>query len=320
MLSAGLILGPLSQVSQAQSYGVSIDFVFQTSAFVGQDIEILGVVTILARLSDVDTVTVSLSAPDTGTTALEAVFDSSIPAGTEFPFDISHFTLHEGQFTLVVSSTGAGTLLTETYPVPNYALSVEVGPLEGGGGSIFEVETRLDLGEMVVIQSRFDVIYQVAGDTEVETDVVTLLDPDFLRLFDPMPEPDENFGSWFITHTVDVPPGDQLLEVSVIDHSIGSVVLTNTFPLQAEDRIQDLENNVRDLEETTSNLEESLGTLKNETEELQRVGVVTIPASVIATVALFISALTLLIQLGLVKLRRRREGESEARLPPEFER
>lgn len=299
-LLIALVLTPVTQPAAAQSYSVEIDFVFQTSDLIGQTIDVFGRIVVVTPRIASDNVTVALRSPE-GTVERTTI---PIPADAvppeEFAFQVGHATVLAGEFTLVVSSQAeAAVIHEEAFPVSAYEVSVEVVPLAEGASSDILVRTVVDIGEMDVVFSRFDVEYTLDDRVFTEMDTVVLVDPDLIDLVELPPNP--RYGTWEFLQTFSLSQGNHTLEVRVIDLSVALEVHAEAFQLSVGDDLASLRG---DLGEARGDLND----LQNATGSLQQASAVTLPLSALSVVALGASLLSLLIQFGLLTVRRRGQG------------
>jgi hypothetical protein len=345
ILATLLAVGVVSQEARAQSYAATVDFAFQTSSFLGQDITVFGRVTVLVDRTEPDEILITLTAPDTGTVQESINIPFSAQTGDEFPFNITHFTFVKGQFTLVVKSTVENEVIfTRNFPVPNYQVSVSISATEGEIGTEFVVETTIDSDEMTVIFTRFDIQYIVDGSTVRQSEVVVLVDPSLL------PPQYKDYGNWYITQSFAFEAGDHTLEVRIIDESIGEEVFSKSFTIRVVDQFQGIEDRLAAVEaaivslesnvtlfgvdvsavkaeietlrqeieaarqtyptvgERLDDLEERLNQLESRAVALERTSAVTTPVAWLSLVAIVLSSISLLVQFGILKLRRKGEG------------
>jgi hypothetical protein len=344
LLTVFVALGLGSQDAEAQTYSAVVDFAFQTSSFLGQDITIFGTVTLLELLPESDTITVTLIAPDTGFNQTTFLIPLNSEKGDRFPFVISWITFVKGQFTLIVESELEGEIMRQVFPVPNYVVSVSISSTEGELGTEFIVETVIDSDRMAVIFTRFDVQYIIDGTMVRKSEIVVLVDPRLL------PPQYGDYGKWYITESFSFEAGDHTLEVRVVDESIGDVVQSKVFSLRVVDQFQGIEDRLAQVETALASLEsnvtlfgtdvatvksqiedirleieaarrayptmggrldaleEKLNTLEGRAVALERTSAVTTPVAWLSLVAIVMSSVSLLIQFGILKFRRKGQG------------
>lgn len=305
MLMAAALAGPLTSPAAGQGYSATVDFAIQESFLVGQQITVLGTFTTLASRDTADVVTVSLEAPDQIPVLREFFVAQGTAAGTTFTFGddpqnpITQATFQEGAFTLTIRSQSEGIILQRTYPVPNLSISVRVVPPAGGVGSDFVVETTIDIGQMAIIVSRFDVRYALQGQVLSRSEIVTLANPTLLAELG-LPT-SQDFQQWHVLQPFSLGPGEHTLTVTVVDQSVGAQVLSQSFSLHVTDRVTEVESG---LEETDARLD-----------GLQRTSAIATPLAYLSLVAIAMSTVALLIQFGILKLRRVPKEPPEPREP-----
>lgn len=311
VLGLALMAGPLSMDAKAQRYDVALDFVVQSSALAGQDITIIGRVTLLVPVTETDTVTATVTADDTGPVTDTLEVDPAMDAGTVLEFGVIQATFVPGEFLFSVASEQEGQLFAAAYPAPNEEVAVELTAIANGLGTAVEVRTTFGLGAMTIIQTRFDVEYVVDGVTMTDSDVVYLIDSDFLALIEPAIDPDVFVGyeTWEIVRTLHLEPGPHEVDVRVVDQSLGTPVHEAAFFVLVPERLADLEADIQALNDTAGaaldDFDGRLGELEGQSAGLQRIGTVALPAAVVGSVALVVALIALLVQLGMLKLGRR---------------
>lgn len=320
LLVASFFGGFVIQEAQAQVYRVDVDFVLQRSFLLGQDIIVLGTLTVLAPRSGPDTVTVTVFSPDTTVPAQSldiAVPISALP-GSETTFAIQQLTFVGGDFSVIVTSVLEGTLLPSTnYPAPNFDVQVQISALTGEVGTPFVVTTTIDVGNMSEMQSRVDVEYILDGAPLRDTslvglfgDVIAFIEGTSIRLV--ALDQDEVAKSWQTTQTFTLSPGSHTLQVRVVDRSVHRTVFADTFSIDVTDQIAGLETRVDELDlDVSGQLDELNGQAASASEAAAAAGSLAGSIFAIALVAIVLSAITLLIQLGILKLGRfgRREPQ-----------
>lgn len=343
ILGGTVVFGMATQNAQGQTYTAVVDFAIHTSGFVGQQLEILGTITVLEDRNQSDTITITLIAPDTGFNQTEVFIPVTAEKSSRFPFQIAWITFTKGAFTLIVESELVGEILRDTFPVPGYRISASISETSGEIGTEFVVETLIDIGDMTIVLTRFDIQYIVDGVMRTQSEVAILIDPRFL------PPQYSDYGEWRVVQTFAFEPGDHTLEVRVIDLSIGEEVFSKTFTIRVMDQFQAIEDRLAELEATIISLEsnvtlfgvdvsavkaeiedlkqeieaarltfptvgERLDDLEARLEELEgravaleRVSAVTTPVAWLSLVAIVLSSLSLLVQFGILKFKGRGE-------------
>lgn len=299
-----LVLAPVTQPAAAQSYSVEIDFVFQTSDLIGQTIDVFGRVIVETPRNASDTVTVALRNPEgTVETTTVGIPSTAVPP-QEFAFQVGHITVLPGEFTLVVSSQAEAVVIhREAFPVSAYEVSVELVPLASAPSNDLLVRTVLDIGEMDVVFSRFNVEYTLDDRAFSETATVVLINPALIDLVDLPPNP--RYGSWEFLQVLPLSQGSHNLEVRVTDLSVAVDIHVETFELNVQDDLATLRG---DLEADLGELRGDLDDLQDATGSLQQTSAVTFPLAALSVVALGASILSLLIQFGILTVRRRGQG------------
>ncbi len=313
LLVASLFGGMVTQEAQAQAYSVEVDFVLQRSFLLGQDIIVLGTLTVLAPRSGPDTVSVTVFSPDStvGAQALDIDVPVSISPGQEFAFAIQQLTFVSGAFSVIVTSALEGTLLPSTnYPVSNFDVRVQVSALTGEVGTPFVVTTTIDVGNMSEMQSRVDVEYILDGaplrDTSLVAlfgDVIAFISGTTISLV--TLDQDEAARSWVTTQSFTLSPGTHTLAVRVVDRSVAQTVFTDTFSIEVTDQVGALETRVDELDlDLSGQVEDLSGQTNSAAQTAAAAGSLAGSVFAIALVAIVLSAITLLIQFGIIKLGR----------------
>jgi hypothetical protein len=335
LLASTLFAGLVTQEARAQTYSVEIEALQRTfvefglgrTLEMGQDILILGILTVMAPPPGFDTVQVAVFSPDPTvlTNTLDIAIPMSTPVGTEFLFAIQQLTLVPGDFSLVVASTLEGAIgPTLTYPVPNYSTGIGISSLAGEVGTQFLVTTAINIGNMSEIRTHFDIEYVLDGVPLRQSHYVLLFgavqaiineDLSFTRLVIPR-SPDQQ--TWRTTQSFTLSPGTHSLIIRVIDQSINHVVATDTFSIQVTDQIGALETR---LDELALELGDRIDTLSGQVDEAtsraanaELASATASSLAIVAFVALALGVVTLLIQFGILKLGRfgpRRPGEPQ---------
>lgn len=345
LITVLIVIGPLSQMARAQNYTATVDFALQNSGFFGEDITVFGRVTVLTGRTTQDTITVTLIAPDTGTVEEAILVPAMSEAGEEFPFNITHITFVMGEFTLVIRSEGEQeVILTRNFPVPNYLVTTSISATEGELGTEFVVETVIDSDEMFTIFTRFDFRYVIDGSMLKQSEVVVLVDPSIL----PPQYRDygkwyisQSFAFEAGEHTLEVRVIDESIGEEV--HSkVFNIRVVDQFQ-GIEDRLAQVEATIVSLEQNITvfgtdvssvkttiddirqeldaarqtyptmgdrldDLEERLDALESRATVIERTSAVTTPVAWLSLVAIVLSAISLLIQFGILKFRRKGQG------------
>lgn len=329
LLVASLFGGMVTQEARAQVYRVDVDFVLQRSFLLGQDIIVLGTLTVLAPRSGPDTVTVTVFSPDTTVPAqaLDIDVPVAIAPGQEFAFAIQQLTFVGGNFSVIVTSALEGTLLPSTsYPVSNFDVQVRISALAGQVGTPFVVTTIISVGNMSEMQSRFDVEYVLDGALLRQTSLIALFG-DLIAIIQGNTISivalglDEAAKSWETTQTFTLEPGAHTLAVRVVDRSVSQTVFTDTFSIQVADQIGDLDTRVDELAlELGGRLDQLSGQTLAASQTASAAGGLAGSVFAISLVAIALSALTLLLQFGILKRGRfGRRGPAEPPQPQEPE-
>ncbi len=326
LLVASLAGGLVTQEAEAQAYRVDIDFALQRSFLIGQDLIVVGVLTVLGPRGGPDTVTATVFSPDPNVQAvtLSIPVDEVVAAGTEFQFAIQQVTFIAGDFSIIITSTLEGILLpTATYPAPNYDVDVAISAVTGEVGAQFLITTTIDVGNMSEMQNRFDIEYVLDGVSLRQSTLVTLFGDvlavivgSSLQLIQ-FPQP-ESAKQWGTTQTFVLSPGSHTLTVNVIDLSLAEMVLTETFNIQVSDPIAGLETRVDELDlELGAQIDELSGQNDIAAQAASAANTLAGVVMALALVAIGLSVLTLLIQFGILRLGRFRRGPPEGQEPEE---
>lgn len=323
LLGASLFGGMVTQEAQAQAYDVDIDFALQRSFLLGQDIIILGNLTVVDTRAEDDMVRVTVFSPDPNVSP--QVANIPIPAMTqpgEFVlFAVQQITFVGGDFSVIVTSALEGTLLPTTkYPVSNYDVDVRISSVTGEVGTQFLVTTTVNVGNMSEILARFDIEYVLDGVPLRQSNLVALFG-DVLALISEgtvsivsLTQPEAG-RSWEVTQGFTLAPGSHTLEVNIVDRSVAVEVFTTSFSIQVSDQIAGLETRVDELDlELGAQIDELGGRADSAAQAASAAN--TLAGSVVALSlgAIGLSVLTLLIQFGILKLGRFRRGPQG---PPE---
>lgn len=310
LLGSAVFGGLVMQEAKAQQYQVSVDFALQTSSFLGQDITVLGRITVLSALPASDTITAALVSPDQGTVTSDVFIPVTAMTGDEFPFDIAHFTFTAGEFNLVLTSALLGSPIhQDSFPVPNYPVSVGISTTAGELGTQFLVVTTIGIGNMTIVFTRYDVRYVLDGVPLTRSETVVLVDPTFLVLTG-LPAM-EGYSEWHIVQPFTLSQGSHTLSVEVVDLSLVTedggpvIVASSLFSISVTDQVQALE---QQLDETTAAVDTRLTDLEGRTENVERTSATTSPLAFLSIAAIALAAITLLIQFGILKLGRLRRG------------
>ncbi|MFQ5919704.1 MAG: hypothetical protein ACE5I4_06640 [Thermoplasmata archaeon] len=326
LLTASLWAGMVSQEAEAQAYDLRIDFALQRSFLLGQDILVLGTLTVIGPRAGDDTVTVTVLSPDPDVppNVLALFVPETTSPGQFLTFAVQQITFVGGDFSLVVTSALEGTLLGPTdYPVSNYDIDVRISGATGEVGTEFLVTTTIHVGNMSEVSSRFDIEYILDGVPVRDSRFVALFG-DVLALISmgtvsviTFTQPEEG-KSWEVTRGFTLAPGSHTLEVRVVDRSIATQVLSKSFSIQVIDQIAVLETRIDQLElDLGTQIDELSGQADSAAQSASAANTLAGSVVVLAIVAIVLSAITLLIQLGILKLGRLRRGPSEPQEPPE---
>jgi hypothetical protein len=329
LLIASLSGGMVSQEAGAQAYDLRIDFALQRSFLLGQDIIILGTLTVLGPRGGDDVVSVTVVSPDPNVPEPVIVLnipiaETVLPGGPPILFAVQQITFIGGNFSVIVSSALEGTLLpTTNYPVPNYDVDVRISSVTGEVGTQFLVTTTVNVGNMSEILARFDIEYVLDGVPLRQSTLVTLFG-DVLALISEgtvrtvsLTQPEAG-RSWEVTQGFTLAPGSHTLEVSVVDRSVAVEVFTTSFSIQISDQIAGLETRVDELDlELGAQIDELSGRAESASQAASAAN--TLAGSVVALslAAIGLSVLTLLIQFGILRLGRFRRGPQEPQDPQE---
>lgn len=326
LLVASLSGGFVTQDAEAQAYRVDIDFALQRSFLIGQDLIVVGVVTVLGPRGGPDTVTATVFSPDPDVdpVTLSIPVDEVVMAPTQFQFAVQQVTFIAGDFSVIVASTLEGTLLpTTTISAPNYEVDVAISAVTGEAGTQFLVTTTIDVGNMSEMQNRFDVEYVVDGVSLRQSffvilfgDVIGVIVGGQLQLIQfPQPESAKQWGS---TQTFTLSPGSHTLTVNVVDLSLAETVLTKTFNIQVSDPIQALETRLDELAlEVGGQVDELAGQTDSAAQAASSAAVLASSLMVLALAAIALSVVTLLIQFGILKFGRFKRGPEQPGEPEE---
>ncbi|MCJ2531029.1 MAG: hypothetical protein LN413_01750 [Candidatus Thermoplasmatota archaeon] len=323
LLVASLFGGMVTQEAQAQAYDVNIDFALQRSYLLGQDIIVLGNLTVVGSRAGDDTVSVTVSSPDPNISPVVAnIFISETTTPGEFVlFAVQQITFVGGDFSVIVTSSLEGTILpTTNYPVPNYDVDVRISSVTGEVGTQFLVTTTVDVGNMSEILTRFDIEYVLDGVPLRQSNLVTLFGDTLASISEGtvsiviLTQPEAG-KSWEATQGFSLAPGSHTLQVSVVDRSVAVEMFTTSFGIQVSDQIAGLETRVDELDlELGTQIDELSGRTDSAAQAASAAN--TLAGSVVALSlgAIGLSVLTLLIQFGILKLGRLRRGPQ---VPPE---
>ncbi|MFQ6012153.1 MAG: hypothetical protein ACE5LS_00695 [Thermoplasmata archaeon] len=318
LLVATLFGGMVTQEAKAQTYQVEVDFALQRSFLLGQDIIVIGRISVLTPQAVDDTINVTVFSPDPNIPANSQ--DIFVPAMTSpgdppFTFAIQQVTFAGGNFGVTVTSGLEGILLpTTSYPVPNHDVDVRISGLTGELGTQFLVTTTIHVGNMSEIQSRFDVEYVLDGVPLRQSTLVTLFGEVIALISDgtisllSFTQPEAG-RSWETTQSFTLAPGNHTLAVSVVDWSVAETVFATTFTLQVFDQIEGLETRVDELALELGGQVDELNGRTNSAEQAA-VAAGTLAGSIVALslIAIGLSVITLLIQFGILKIGRSRRG------------
>lgn len=326
LTALAVVTGPLSAPAGAQNYSITIDFVFQQSGEVFEDILVFGTFTVLLPPSTPDTIDVALIANDTGTSLEQLFISTAVAPNTEFPFSVGHVTLVKGAFTLIIRSQVLNAeIFRDEYPVPNYDVSVSISSTTGDVGTPFVVETLIDLGNMSLVASRFDIRYVLDGQVFTQSQTVFLIRSELFVLGMTSIPANVDRLQWRTTQTFTLDPGQHTLVVTVFDNALveptqpmGAEVHSVTFSITVSNALSD---EIQALQESTESrldtLEDKAGALDQRTASIESSAAIANVLAWLAVVAIGLSTLALLIQFGILKLGRFRRGPPEPQEPPE---
>ncbi len=326
LLIASLSAGMVSQEAQAQAYDVNIDFALQRSFLLGQDIIILGTLTVVGSRAGDDTVSVTVFSPDPNISPSVAtiLIPETATPGEFILFAVQQITFVGGDFSVIVTSFLEGTILPTTdYPVPNYDVDVRITSVTGEVGTQFLVTTTVHVGNMSEISARFDVEYVLDGVPLRQSNLVTLFG-DVLAFISEgtvsivtFTQPEAG-KSWEETQGFTLAPGSHTLEVSVVDRSIAVEVFTTSFSIQVIDQVAGLVTRVDELElDLGAQVDELSGRTDSAAQAASAANSLAGSVVALALVAIGLSVVTLLIQFGILKLGRFRRGPQQPQEPQE---